>query len=72
MLKPMIASKVTPPTEEEGAEVNGAEEVGGVAVLDRLERSCASLHLTVAVSMAHMIWKWSETGKGIENGVKSS
>ena len=68
----MIASKVTPPTEEEGAEVNGAEEVGGVAVLDRLERSCASLHLMVAASMAHMIWKWSETGKETENGVKSS
>ena len=62
----MIASKVTPPVEEEGAEVEGAEEVGGVAVPDRLECSCASLRLTVAMSMTHMTWKWLEIGKGME------
>ena len=28
----MIASRVIPPTEEEGADVEGAEEVGGAAV----------------------------------------
>ena len=68
----MIASRVTPPVEEEGAEVEGAEEVGGVAVPDRLECSCASLRLMVAASMAHMTWKWLETGKGTKNGVESS
>ena len=62
----MIASRVTPPVEEEEAEVDGVEGVGGVADLDHLVRSCASLHLTVAASMAHMTWKWLETGKGTE------
>ena len=62
----MIASRVTPPIEEEGVEVEGAEEVGGAAVPDRLECSCASLCLTVAVSKTHMTWKWSKTGKGIK------
>ena len=57
----MIASTVTPPAEDQGA-----EGVGGAADSDRLERSCASLRLTIAVSMAHITWKWSETGKGIE------
>ena len=28
----MMASRVTPPTEDEGAEVNGAEKAGGVAM----------------------------------------
>ena len=60
----MIASKVTPPVEEEGVEVEGAEEVGGATVLNCLEHSCASLCLTVAVSMAPITWKWSEKGKG--------
>ena len=46
--------------------MDGAKGVGGVADLDRLERSCASLRLTVAASMAHITWKWSETGKGTE------
>ena len=32
----------------------------------RLERNCTSLCLTVVASMAHMTWKWSETGKGTE------
>jgi len=62
----MITSRVTPPTEEEGAEVDGAEGVGGVANPDCLERSYASLHLTIAESMAHITWKWSDTGKGTE------
>ena len=60
----MIASKVTPPAEVEGTEVDEAEAVGGVADPDHLEQNCASLHLTVAASMAHIAWKWSETGKG--------
>ena len=62
----MITSRVTPPVEEERVEVDGAEGVGGAAVPDRLERSCTSLHLMVAVSMAHITWKWLEMGKGIE------
>ena len=66
----MIASRVTPPTEEEGAEVDGAEGVGGAVDPDSLERSRTSLHLTVAVSMTHITWKWSETGKGTEKWCK--
>ena len=62
----MIALRVTPPAEEKGARVDGAEDVGGATISDHLERSYASLHLKVAASMAHMTWKWSETGKGIE------
>ena len=54
----MIVLRVTPPVEEEGVEVDGVEGVGGAADPDRLERSCASLRLTVAVSMAHITWKW--------------
>ena len=51
-----MASRVTPPTEEEGAEVDGAEEAGGVtiSVCGRFGRTWASLRLTVAVSMAHI------------------
>ena len=44
----MIASGVTPPAEEEGTDVDGAEGVEGAAVPDRLDRNCASLYLTVA------------------------
>ena len=66
----MIALRVTSPVEEEGAEVDGAEGVGGVADPDRLERSYNSLHLTVAASMAHITWKWSKMGKGIEKWSK--
>ena len=60
----MIVSIVTPSAEEEGAEVDGAEKVGGATDLNRLKRSCASLCLTVAMSMAHITWKWTEIGKG--------
>ena len=50
----MIASRVTPPAEEEGAEVDGADGVEGAADPDLLECSYALLRLMVAVSMAHM------------------
>ena len=52
----MMASRVTPPAEE-GAEVDGAEEARGVTVSirGRFGRSWASLYLTVAASMAHII-----------------
>ena len=62
----MIALRVTPLAEEEGAEVDGAEGVGGVVNPDHLECSYTSLCLMVAASMAHITWKWSESGKGIE------
>ena len=49
-----MASKVTPPTEDEGAEVDGAVQVRGVAVFvqGHLGLSCALLRLTVVASMA--------------------
>jgi len=66
----MIASKATPSVEEEGAEVDGAEGVGGAADPDHLERNYASLCLMVAASMAHITWKWSDIGKGTEKWSK--
>ena len=68
----MIASRVTPPTEEEGAEVDGAERVEGLANPDRLERSYASLRLVVAASMANITWKWSKREREQKNGIKFS
>ena len=62
----MIALRVTPLVEEEGAEVDGVEGVGGAINPDRLEHSCALLRLIVVVLMAHITWKWSEMGKGTE------
>ena len=57
-------SRVTPPVEEEGADVDEAIEAGGIAVLGHLERSCTSLRLTVVASIAPIIEKWSDKGKG--------
>ena len=50
---------------EEGVEVDGLEEAGGVAVSvrDRFSRSWASLRLTIATSMAYM----TERGRGIRD-----
>ena len=62
----MIASRVIPPVEEEGAKVDGAEGMGGAANPDRLEHSYVSLCLTIAASMTHITWKWLEMGKGTE------
>ena len=55
----MIASRVTPPAEDKGAEVDGAVEARGavVSVWGYLERSCAILRLMVAASMAHIYVK---------------
>ena len=55
----MTALRVTPPAEEEGVEVNGAEEAGGIVVLvrGRFGRSWASFHLTDAPLMAPMTKK---------------
>ena len=62
----MIASRVIPPVEEEGAKVDEAKGMGRAANPDHLECSYVSLYLTVAVSMAHITWKWSKAGKGTE------
>ena len=62
----MIASRVTPPVEEKGVEVDGAEGVGRVTDLDCLEQNYALLRLTVAAFIAPIMWKWSNRGKGIE------
>ena len=62
----MIASRVTPPVEEKGVEVDGAEGVGRFADLDCLEQNYALLRLTVAAFIAPIMWKWSDMGKGIE------
>ena len=59
----MMASSVTPPTEDEGTvEVERA----AVCVWGCLSLSCASLHRTVAVSMASITEKQGETRKGTE------
>ena len=65
----MTASKVTPPAEEKGVEVDGAEGVG-VTDLDCLEQNYALLRLTVAASIAPITWKWSDKGKGTEKWYK--
>ena len=59
-----MSPRVTPLIEEEEADVDGAEEVGGVADPDRLDRNCASLHLMIAASITPIIEKWTDKGKG--------
>ena len=46
--------------------MDGAEGVGGASVPDRLGRNCSSLRLMVAWSMAHIMEKWMDKGKGTE------
>ena len=55
----MTASRVTPLTNEEGVDVERAEEAGGVAISIRghFGQSWASLRLIVVASMAYMIEK---------------
>ena len=55
----IMASNVTPPAEDEGAEVDGVVEVGGVtvSVRGRLGLSCASFRQTIVAFMAHMTVK---------------
>ena len=59
-----MASRVTPPTKDEGAKVDGAVEAGGVtvSVCGRLSRSQASLRRMVAASMAHTMEKCVDSG----------
>ena len=55
----MIASRVTPPIDEEGADVEGVKKAGGVtiSVCGCFSQSWASLRLMVAASMAHITVK---------------
>ena len=55
----MMASSVTPSAEDEGAEVDGVVEVGGivVSVQCRFSLSYALLCRTVVASMAHITEK---------------
>ena len=67
----MMSPSDTSLVEEEGVDVDGAErdgakQEGGVAESDYHDLNCASLHLTIAASMAHMTGKWAEEGKGTE------
>ena len=55
----MMSSRVTSPIEEEGADVDGAnrdgtEQEGRAVNPDCLDLNYTSLHLTIAVSMAHI------------------
>ena len=50
----------------DGADRDGAEQEGGAAESIYHDLHYASLCLTVAASMAHMIEKWLEEGKGTE------
>ena len=64
-----MSPSVTLLKEDEGADVDGAdrdgaEREGGAAEFDCRDLNYDSLCLTIAASMAHMIEKWSEEGKG--------
>ena len=50
--------------DEEGVDVEGSKEIGGVdvSVYGRFSRSWASLHLTIATSMAHITEKCVDFG----------
>ena len=60
----MTASRITPPANEEGVDVEGVEEAGRVAVSVRghFGRNWASLHLTVVASIAHITEKCIDSG----------
>ena len=65
----MMSPSDTSLEEKEGADVDGADQDGvewdgeGAKSICR-DLNCASLRLMVVVSMAHMIEKWVEEGKG--------
>ena len=59
----MMASSVTPPTKDEGVEVDGVAEVGvAVSVWGCLDLSYATLRWMVAASIAHMNVKRGDSG----------
>ena len=62
----MMSPRVILLVEEEEADVDGAERVGGTADPDRLDWNYASLRLIVAASIAPITEKWLDKGKGIE------
>ena len=67
----MMSPSNTSLVEEEGADVDGVdqdgvEREGGAAESDCHDLNCASLRLTVAASMTHIIEKWSKERKGTE------
>ena len=64
----MTTSRVTPPSDEESADVEGAEgaEEATIFVRGCLGLSCAALRLTVAESMAPMAEKIGDLGKKTE------
>ena len=71
----MMSPSETSLIEEEGADVDGAnrdgvKREGGAAESDCRDLNCASLHLMVAVSVAHMTEKWLKEGKGTETWYK--
>ena len=59
----MMALSVTPPTDDEGAEEDGAVEAEGAAVCvwGYHGLNCAVLHQMVAASMAHIYEKWGNS-----------
>ena len=61
-----MSLRVTPLVEEEGANVDGAEGVEGATNPNCLHQNYASLRLTVAASIAPIIEKWLDKGKGTE------
>ena len=66
-----MSPNVTSLKEEEGADVDeakrdGAEWEGGATESVCYDLNSASLRLTIVASMAHMIEKWVEEGKGTE------
>ena len=67
----MIAARVIPPMEVEGAEVDGAEGVEVAIDPNSLERNYVSLRLTVLASIAPMIGKGSEEGERTSKWCKS-
>ena len=61
-----MSLRVTLLVEEEEADVDGAERVGGTTDPSRLDWNYASLRLIVAASIAPITEKWLDKGKGIE------
>ena len=69
----MMASRVTPAVEEEGAEVEGAEKVGGTAEATgsfisthgRFDQSWASLRQTEPALMAPIVVKKGKSRMGM-------
>ena len=60
----MMASSVTPPADDEGAEVDRVVEAGGAAIYvwGCLGLSCAAFRLTVAAFMAPITEKRGDSG----------